>query len=260
MRLLIPALLLMYACAQPTETAPTTTPTKALQPVVDPGSIDSTFQSWWAYHYSNIKLAADFVAYDAESQRIDKADFLEALTTGEYIAVAMKAAELSYQLYPLDEEAEQGIVSAVEQEALTYLQYLQMEGKPLPAYNFTDLDGNRYTPESTRCKTLVLKTWFVNCTACIKEFPELNELVARHRERDDVLFVSIATDAQDKVERLLRKKTFDYQTVPDQEQYIEKTLDFHTYPTHIIVDENGIVRKIVNKAEQMMAYLEEGEL
>ena len=40
----------------------------------------------------------------------------------------------------------------------------------------------------------MVKCWFIHCVACIKEFPELNELVKINETNENVLFISLAED------------------------------------------------------------------
>src|SRR5690606_15029725 len=96
---------------------------------------------------------------------------------------------------------------------------------------------NHYTNENTKGKTLILKTWFINCKACVAEFPELNEFVEKHKHRNDIVFVSLALDTKSELEDFLQKKYFEYEVVPNQEEFIEK-LNLQIYPTHIIVDKD----------------------
>lgn len=42
----------------------------------------------------------------------------------------------------------------------------------------------------------------------------------------------------------------------DQEDFISKTLNLRIYPTHIIVDQSGIIRKVSNKASDMISFVE----
>jgi peroxiredoxin len=96
----------------------------------------------------------------------------------------------------------------------------------------------------------------VNCGACVAEFPELNELVEKYEQRDDIIFVSLALDTDSKLEKFLQKKNFEYEVVPNQNDFIYNTLDLQIFPTHLIVDKNGTVRKVANKASEMIAFLE----
>jgi peroxiredoxin len=134
--------------------------------------------------------------------------------------------------------------------------HLNMEGKQLPSYDFTDLSGKRYDKTSTKGKILLLKCWFINCVACVKEFPELNRLVDSFQNRSDILFVSLASDDKQKLTSFLQKKPFKYSVVPNQEKYMEEQLGIAAYPTHVLVDKDGKIIKVTNSIEDMLPFLE----
>jgi hypothetical protein len=67
------------------------------------------------------------------------------------------------------------ISATIKAQSETELSYLKRVGKKFPDFNFTDLNGQNITSLNKR-KHIIIKTWFINCTACVKEFPELNEL------------------------------------------------------------------------------------
>ena len=131
-----------------------------------------------------------------------------------------------------------------------------MEGTAFPAFDFVDLNGNRYNNANTKGKTIVLKTWFIGCAACVVEFPELNELVEHYEKREDIIFMSLALDDQQALKNFLEKKSFAYQVVANQKIFIGETLNLRNYPTHLIIDKNGIIRRVVNKASEMIEFLE----
>lgn len=119
------------------------------------------------------------------------------------------------------------------------------------------MNGNVYTNESTLGKTIILKTWFVNCQACIAEFPELNELVGRWGDREDILFLSLALDSEEELRDFLATKAFADEEVADQDLYIQDELGLQIYPTHIIIDMEGKILKVVNKAVEMVEFVED---
>ena len=43
--------------------------------------------------------------------------------------------------------------------------------------------------------------------------------------------------------------------VPKQEKFIEK-LNLKIYPTHIIIDKKGIIKKVFNEASEMIVFFE----
>jgi thiol-disulfide isomerase/thioredoxin len=176
-----------------------------LEPSIDANELQSDFTKWWTYHSLNISLSSNFIGLNEQSDTIEKKQFLEKLLSENYIPLKLQSDEgvESYKLFKLDSKADDGIGATIQNESLTNLKYFEMEGSTLPKFEFIDLNGKRYTNENTKEKTLILKTWFIKCGACVAEFPELNELVERYKQRDDIIFVSLALDTDSKLENFL---------------------------------------------------------
>lgn len=254
-------LILAVSCGKNSNENISVNEAEIFEPHINFDVLNPDFKKWWTYHYYNISLSADFIGITEQLDTISKKQFLEKLTSGSYLPLRLKSEEglETYKLFKLDNSADESIGSTIKDESLLFLKQFELEGKPFVSFSFTDLKGNRYTNESTRGKTLILKTWFIGCTACIAEFPELNELVKKHELRNDMVFVSLALDSKTKLEEFLSKKDFDYEVVPEQGKFITKELKFNTYPTHIVIDENGIILKVVNKASEMISFLNSHE-
>lgn len=254
-QLIIVALVLIFAfaCKEKADKK-----TEAFEPDVNFNVVKPDFKKWWSYHYYNVSLSAEFTGITEQSDTVTKKQFLDALISGKYIPLKLKAqgGGETYKLSKLDPSADESIGSTIKDEALVVLKHFEMEGKPFPQFDVTDLNNNQYTSENTKGKILVVKTWFIGCTACVAEFPELNELVEKNKSRTDMVFVSLATDAKPELEKFLGKKAFEYEVVPGQKEFILKTLSLDAYPTHIVVDKNGTILKVVNKASEMIAFLE----
>jgi len=226
------------------------------EPDVDLNEIESDFTTWWTYHSYNISLSSNFTGLNEQSDTIEKGQFLERLTTAGYIPLKMKSGDNTYKLFKLNPDADKSIGSTIKNESLTILKHFKMEGLQLPEFNFTDLKGNIYTNENLKGKTVILKTWFINCKACVAEFPELNELVGKYRQRNDMIFVSLALDSKAELENFLQNKEFEYTVVPDQKEFIMTKLSLQTFPTHLVANKNGTIIKVVNKASELIAFLE----
>ena len=112
------------------------------------------------------------------------------------------------------------------------------EGDAAPPFTVQDMDGKEYSLESLRGKVVVLNFWFVECRPCIMEMPRLNELVEKYQDRDDVIFLAIATNPKEKVEKLLKKHAFNYQIIPDREDLIE-AYEVTGFPRHIVIDQDS---------------------
>tara|TARA_R110002124_G_scaffold223917_5_gene389328 strand:- start:42542 stop:42742 length:201 start_codon:yes stop_codon:yes gene_type:complete len=61
------------------------------------------------------------------------------------------------------------------------------------------------------------------------------------------------------LEAFLSKKVFDYVVFSDQEELIIDQLKLEAYPTHLVLDKNGKIKKIFNKASELMAYIDENQ-
>jgi len=251
----------VFSCNEKSKKTQLTEKVETFEPKVNISELTSDYMKWWTYYSYNISLSSDFTGLNEQSDTIDKKQFLGKLITGNYIPLKIKSDDKLeiYKLYKLDATADKSIGSTIKNESLKIYGLFEVEGTPFPEFNFTDLNGNNYTNENTKGKTIILKTWFINCQACVAEMPELNEFVEKYKERNDIIFLSLARDNKSELENFLQKKHFEYQVVPNQKEFIEKKLNLQGYPTHLIVDKNGIIKKVVSgDASEMIAFFENG--
>ena len=110
-------------------------------------------------------------------------------------------------------------------------------GTPAPAFSVVDIGGNKYSSEKLDGKVLVLNFWFVACPPCIREIPELNQLVEKYKN-EEVVFLAFARDSKSKLKKFLEKTRFDYNIVA-RSKWVAKVFNTHGWPTNIIVDKNG---------------------
>ncbi|RSC95822.1 TlpA family protein disulfide reductase [Tenacibaculum singaporense] len=223
---------------------------------VDIEDIQKSFDNWEAYTKENIDLMSTFTPLDDEGAVMEKGIFLTLLRTGAYIPVkSEKDGKVQYQLTGINGSADEKIKKSIVSKASIAHQYFKMEGKKLPDYNFVDLKGKAHNKADTKGKLLVLKCWFITCKVCVEEFPELNELVDKYKD-DKIEFVSLAFDKKDELVEFLETKEFKYPTIPEQKEYMAKKLKVKQYPTHLIVDSNGIIIKMVNNVKTLTSELE----
>jgi peroxiredoxin len=228
------------------------------QPNIVFKNLEKDFPKWWAYYNNNIVLSSDFIAIDNFSKIISKGEFLSKLTSGEYIPLKLisKGNTNHYQLYKLDETADKSICETIKNVSTYAYNNFKMEGKAFPEFYFKDLNGLEYNNENTKGKIAVIKCWFIACKACVAEFPVLNELVEKYQNRNDIVFISLAFDQQEKLTQFLSKKPFNYAVIANQKQFLSKELGINMYPTHLIIDRNGVIRKVVNNANEMIMAFE----
>lgn len=66
----------------------------------------------------------------------------------------------------------------------------------LPELELEDLDGNPVSLADFRGKFLVVNFWATWCQPCTREWPDLDMLADRLRERDDVAIIAISVDQE----------------------------------------------------------------
>lgn len=213
------------------------------------------FKTWYDYTYYNIHLAQDFIGLDTDSSKINKTEFLTRLTTGNFVPlkILIRNNVPIYRLYKLNNNLD--IQATIKQSALHEISNYKMEGKELPNFYLTDLSGNIYNKTTTHKKIIVLKCWFIHCVACVKEFPELNKLVDEYKQNSDVLFISLAMDSKQDLISFLNKRQFKYAVVPEKKKYMEEDLGINEFPTHILIDKNGKIVKVVNTVDDLIPFL-----
>ncbi len=117
------------------------------------------------------------------------------------------------------------------------------EHQTIPAFHFTDIKGNILSSDSLAGKVLVLNFWSITCGPCIKEMPQLNELVEKMKGEDVVFIAPAFYSPKDYLtEKFLPMHPFAYNIVeitnPDDYSIFE-------FPTHIVTDKNhNIIYKV----------------
>lgn len=227
-------------------------------PEIDPVAIQSKFMDWWTYQSKNIMLSRDFIALDATSKEISKDVFLNELTQGNYIPIRLQSEDslVYYKLFKIEPNADSSIRATIVAESIEEYEHFKIEGTPFPKFNFTDLEGNTISNESVKGKIVVIKCWYIHCTACVKEFPAVNKLVDKYKDRNDIVFVSLAEDTPQQLKAFLTRKPLSYAVVPNMKNYMNETLHLNAFPTHFILDKNGMISKVLLNNESLEWALE----
>ncbi|RKR11947.1 thiol-disulfide isomerase/thioredoxin [Flavobacterium sp. 90] len=232
--------------------------TKFGNPEVNPIQIQNKYNDWWIYQSKNIMLSRDYVALDTDSKEISKETFLNELTNGNYIPIRLKSEDsiYYYKLFKIQPNSDTSIKATINQEAFDALKNFEMEGKPFPKFSFKDLNGNIVSNESMKGKIIVIKCWYIHCAACIKEFPEVNQLAAKYKDRKDILFVSLAEDTPEQLKVFLARKPLSYSVIPNMKIYMNETLQLNAFPTHFILNKEGLIAKVLPNYRSLEVALE----
>jgi len=232
---------------------------KAGLPEFSLASITSDFNAYWIYHYQNVKLYRNFLATDEHNKPISKTAFLVKLTKGKFLPLLMHSPSDTphYKLAGIPASILKDAGAVIAAYGKRQLGYFKMERKPIPEFSFKDVNGVEYSSENTKGKIVLFKCWFIGCVACVTEMPELNKMVEKYKNRNDILFISLAIDDKKPLQKFLTKTKFEYVTVPNQEEYMTEKLKVNAYPTHFLIDKNGILVKTVDTETEISEVLEQ---
>lgn len=220
-------------------------------------ALTKDYATWYGYAARHAPLACDFKPLDTTGKPVTRQAFLQQLLRGNVLAFATgrDGQRPVYQLYGY--AGHDALLRRSSQRlAQDALYQVERVGQRLPAYRFTDLAGNMYTPATMRGKVLVLKCWFIHCAGCVKEFPQVNALVAKYQSNPQVVFVSLASDEAVPLRRFLQQKPLRYAVVPQMMTYMQQQLKVNGYPTHVVVGRDGRIAYMTNTAAYVEAAIQ----
>lgn len=226
-------------------------------PEVDPIQIQNTYEGWSVYQSKNIMLSRDFTALDSSSKEISKEAFLDQLANGNFIPIRLKS-EMNvyvYKLFKIQPKTDTSIKATINQIGFDALKNYKMEGTVFPPFSFKDLDGNPVTNESMKGKIIVIKCWYIHCTPCIREFPQVNKLVSTYKDRKDIFFISLAEDSPEQLKTFLARKPLSYSVIPNMKDYMNEALQLNSFPTHFILNKEGMISKVLPNFESLEVAL-----
>lgn len=229
------------------------------KPVINPKETLKYLTSFLIYQRDFVRLSKDFTPLDTSLNVISEEEFFNLFATGNYLPLYHFSNRnvSSYELYKLDSSISNDVRLTIKEWATHEYKLYKMRGQELPEFNFTDLKGNVYNKENTRGKIVVLKCWFIHCQACVEEMPALNQLVKKYSKKGDVIFISLASDNKEKLQEFLSQKQFTYAVIPVKKSYFNDSLKIEMYPTHIIINRQGLISKVVNDESHLAAALKD---
>ncbi len=119
--------------------------------------------------------------------------------------------------------------------------YLHNLNDTLPNITFTSINSNKYNTHELRGKIIVLNFWYTHCPPCVAELPDLQALEKKYKDKGVVL-LCLSKDADTQTKNFITKRGLSLDAIAN-------TQDTHTlfqipfYPTTVIVDKHGVIRK-----------------
>lgn len=225
------------------------------EPIQAPSFILKNISNYLAYANNHIRYTEDFTALDENKKVIGKKQFFQKLINEKFLPLKLQSKKgLYYTLYKIKATGDEMIPGLIKSMAQLYYSYYKMEGTRLPKYNFKDLNGKIYNPVTTKGKIVVIKFWYIHCVMCVKEMPALNQMIDQYKNNKDLVFLSLAFDNEEKLKKFLKQRPFKYAVVPNTEKYADD-FGIKSYPTHIILNKNGLISKVLSNSDELAIAL-----
>ncbi|HJY13121.1 MAG TPA: hypothetical protein VJ304_10065, partial [Flavobacterium sp.] len=84
---------------------------------------------------------------------------------------------------------------------------------------------------------------------------QVNKLVEEYKDRKDILFISLAEDSPEQLKAFLARKPLSYAVIPEMKIYMNETLDLNAFPTHFILNKEGLIAKVLPNFESLEVAL-----
>ena len=118
----------------------------------------------------------------------------------------------------------------------------KLVNKPAPRWRAEDFAGNRISLEDLLGNVILLDFWYRACPWCIRSMPLIDE-VAEHFDGRPVTILGVNTDKElDDALFVIEKMNPTYNSLRGRD--LIKKYGVTNYPTFIVIDRNGLVRRI----------------
>ncbi len=125
--------------------------------------------------------------------------------------------------------------------------------KPLAeTFSATSLSGQTFNLAELKGKVVLISFWSTKCPICHNEIPKLNRLAETYKNKD-VVFLGLTMENPNKVEAYLKKKSFDFNILPNSFgvilKYADKDGDGNVsmgFPAHFLINQKGEIELKTN--------------
>ncbi|MDB4161483.1 TlpA family protein disulfide reductase [Bacteroidia bacterium] len=133
------------------------------------------------------------------------------------------------------------------------------DGNVIPDFRFTTLDGELITQESLKGEATVVCVWATWCGDCIREIPELNNLVEKYKDNKAVNFIALSDEDEATVSKSLKRFPFNFQHVVNAKAYSDqlKTGLTKHFPQVLVIDKDlKVVYDVTENKDKIFGVLD----
>ncbi|HBG70563.1 MAG: hypothetical protein A2W93_06150 [Bacteroidetes bacterium GWF2_43_63] len=141
-------------------------------------------------------------------------------------------------------------------------------GTDAPFLTINAADGRGFNSEIFSDKVILVHFWFLTCGGCIIENPLLNRIADTLKSNPDFQLLAFANNTNEELQHFLDRDSLyfgnrwavikkhpelHFPIVADPDEAVFNSFNSWSYPGNIIIDRNGVIRKIIYRHELDMS-------
>lgn len=122
----------------------------------------------------------------------------------------------------------------------------QLVGKPAPALDVTDLQGDHISLSDLKGKVVLLDFWTTWCPPCLADGPAIEKLYRKY-SHDGFMVVSISmSEDRHVVEKFLRDHPRSFPVVLSSENNLPRPYQVGAFPTYMVISAEGTLTSVAD--------------
>jgi cytochrome c biogenesis protein CcmG, thiol:disulfide interchange protein DsbE len=117
-------------------------------------------------------------------------------------------------------------------------------GQPLSDFSLTDINGQAVHLRDYAGQVVLVNAWAIWCPPCKAEMPDLNAYYQAHQKDGFVLLAVNAGDTLSQASAFAEQARLAFPVLLDEDLRVLNGLGIHSFPTSIIVGQDGVVKGI----------------
>lgn len=114
-------------------------------------------------------------------------------------------------------------------------------GQRAPSFSLPDIENKDVSLADFKGKAILIRFWTVDCTACAKEMPELDEIYKTHKDKGLTIIGINVRQPKDVVKRFTEEHYLSFPILLDTYSKISKKYGIHGVPVSFILSKDGTV-------------------
>ena len=133
------------------------------------------------------------------------------------------------------------------------------DGKRIPDFSFISIDKQTITQNDLNGEATIVVVWATWCGDCIREIPELNDLVEKYKNNEKVNFLALSDEDEATVRKSLKRFPFNFTHIVDSKKYSDqlKTGITKHFPQVLVIDKDlKVVFDVTENKEKIFSVLD----